>query len=280
MNHSELRQHFYRELSPLYLQGELQALYHWCAQELMGWSRAEAYLHNAEVVEHTLLQRWNQVIERLKQHEPIQYIFGKAWFHNLVLRVDRNVLIPRPETEELVQLVLDSQLSASGLRIADVGTGSGCIALALKKERPHWAVSGCDVSPEALAVASSNARDNRLAVDFFLLDLHSDEFLTARFDVVVSNPPYIPTDLKHTLAANVIGHEPHLALFAPAGDPFYFFRRITALALAWEAKAVFFETHATEVESLVAALEPLWPGLITTHPDMQGKMRFLQMVRI
>lgn len=280
MNHSELRQHFYRQLSSFYLQGELQALYHWSAQELMGWSRGETYLHNAGVVDEALLKRWNDVIGRLRQHEPIQYIFEKAWFHNLVLHVDKNVLIPRPETEELVQLVLSSLDPASGIHILDAGTGSGCIALALKHECPRWTVSGCDVSPEALAMAGRNARDNGLEVDFFLLDLKDDALLPARFDVVVSNPPYIPADWKHTLAANVVGHEPHLALFAPAADPFYFFRRITVRAVAWEAKAVFFETHATGVEDLVAALTPLWPGTIVVHRDMQGKERFLQLSRV
>jgi len=278
MDHAELRQHFYRELSPVYLQGELQSLYHWCVREIMGWGRAEVYLHNAEPVPDAVLQRWSEVIARLGRHEPVQYVFGRAYFRDMVLYVDSNVLIPRPETEELVQLVLDTQAGKTGLCVLDIGTGSGCIPLALKRARPGWQLNGCDVSTGALDVAKRNAQNNNLDVDFFFLDLtEKNTQMPLRPEVIVSNPPYIPRSQKSMLDRNVLDYEPHLALFAPASDPFYFFKRIVEEAAQWETKKVFFETHATDTAMLVVALASHWPGTIAVHRDMQGRERFLEL---
>ena len=165
MTQAELRQMFYSRLTRNYYQGELQALYHWCVQEIQHWSRVETYLHNNEEVSEESLSRWKDAIERLAEDEPVQYVFGTTIFFGLKLHCDPRALIPRPETEELVQIILDREPSDK-MTVADIGTGSGCIALALKSNRPNWKVLGLDVSSDALALAKENAKEQKLDVSF------------------------------------------------------------------------------------------------------------------
>lgn len=278
MTHGEQRQYFYAQLTTHYAQGELQSIYHWCAQELEGWSRAQAYTHNEDEVSAAQSNRWNAVVERLKKYEPVQYIFQKAHFFDMTLYVDPSVLIPRPETEELVQLVLDRHMNAP-LGLLDIGTGSGCIALALKKRRTDWRVQGCDVSDPALEVARRNARVKQLDVTFFQTDLSGNDCKLPSVNVIVSNPPYIPKNRGLTLEANVLNHEPHLALFAPEDAPFFFFERIAEEAERMQCSTVYFETHATENHHLETALRSCWKGQISWERDLAGKERFLVLQR-
>jgi release factor glutamine methyltransferase len=274
MNHAWLRQHFYRILSPFYLQGELQSLYHWCALELMGWTRAVAYMHNDEEVDAKTLARWESVMERLKEMEPVQYIFNRAEFCGMSLFVDQHVLIPRPETEELVQLVLD-MVPASKIRILDLGTGSGCIPLALKQARPAWSLAGADVSKAALDVARRNAHAQSTQIEWYEMDVLQGLPTASAWDVLVSNPPYVPSDLMESLEPNVRLFEPHLALFAPANDPFVFFKAIAHHAESSGVRMVFFETHATEMSLLCEALKERWQGAVSVYKDSAGKKRFV-----
>ncbi|HFR3537697.1 TPA: peptide chain release factor N(5)-glutamine methyltransferase [Streptococcus suis] len=153
----------------------------------------------------------NHIFQQLSQHRPAQYIIGKADFHDLKFAVDERVLIPRPETEELVDLILQEN-SRAGLRILDIGTGSGAIAISLAKARPDWEVVAVDISEDALAVAQENARSNQVSVQFIQSDVL--QAVTGQFDIIVSNPPYISPDDKDEVGANVLASEPHLALFA------------------------------------------------------------------
>ncbi|HEL1612197.1 TPA: peptide chain release factor N(5)-glutamine methyltransferase [Streptococcus suis] len=153
----------------------------------------------------------NHIFQQLSQHRPAQYIIGKADFHDLEFSVDERVLIPRPETEELVDLILQEN-SRAGLRILDIGTGSGAIAISLAKARPDWQVVAVDISTDALALAQENARSNQVSVQFIQSDVL--QAVTGQFDIIVSNPPYISPDDKDEVGANVLTSEPHLALFA------------------------------------------------------------------
>ncbi|HFI0794945.1 TPA: peptide chain release factor N(5)-glutamine methyltransferase [Streptococcus suis] len=153
----------------------------------------------------------NHIFQQLSQHRPAQYIIGKADFHDLEFAVDERVLIPRPETEELVDLILQEN-SRAGLRILDIGTGSGAIAISLAKARPNWEVVAVDISEDALAVAQENARSNQVSIQFIQSDVL--QAVTGQFDIIVSNPPYISPDDKDEVGANVLTSEPHLALFA------------------------------------------------------------------
>ncbi len=274
MTHSELRQSFYQALTSTYLQGELLSLYHWCVEEIEGWSKSQAYLQNDTAVSAESYERWKQVITRLKANEPVQYIFNKANFGDLELYVDSNVLIPRPETEELVMLLLENE-NENNLRVLDIGTGSGCIPLALKQKRKEWEVSACDISETALGVAKRNSLDLGLNIEFFTADIISAKVQLPLADVYISNPPYIPEIAKADMHSNVMDHEPHLALFAPAEDPLAFYKRIALMALKNSAKSVYFETHATNMELFKNEMAQIWKGTITVRKDMVGKERFV-----
>ena len=163
--------------------------------------------------------------EQLLSDIPLQYVLGKAWFLDLELAVNPSVLIPRPETEELVELI--SSREKGNLKILDIGTGSGCIAIGLKKLLPEAVVTGTDISHEALQVARYNSDACKTAADFIQHDISAGaEGLPDQLDILVSNPPYIAAGEKQDLDANVINHEPALALFAPEGDPLFFYRKI------------------------------------------------------
>lgn len=153
----------------------------------------------------------NHIFRQLSQHRPAQYIIGKADFHGMKFAVDERVLIPRPETEELVDLILQEN-SRAGLRILDIGTGSGAIAISLAKARPDWEVVAVDISKDALAVAQENARTNQVSVHFLESDVL--QAVIGQFDIIVSNPPYISPDDKAEVGLNVLASEPHVALFA------------------------------------------------------------------
>jgi release factor glutamine methyltransferase len=274
MKHSAFRQVFYQRLTKHYKQGELQALYHWCVAELEGWTRAQAYLHDDEDWDDARIARWEKVIARLQQQEPIQYIFGKTAFFGLELHVDDRVLIPRPETEELVEWVLESE-GLEEEQILDIGTGSGCIALALKSQRPQWQVRGCDVSEDALSVASGNAAQLHLPVEFVKADVLEDGAIFHWGTVWVSNPPYIPEGRKAEMEDRVLQHEPHLALFE--AHPLQFFEAILKRAMDAGIRKVYFETHAQEKQALEELVQSIAGGKARTafKNDLAGKPRFL-----
>ena len=278
MTQAELRQMFYSRLTRNYYQGELQALYHWCVQEIQHWSRVETYLHNNEEVSEESLSRWKDAIERLAEDEPVQYVFGTTIFFGLKLHCDPRAFIPRPETEELVQIILDREPSDK-MTVADIGTGSGCIALALKSNRPNWKVLGLDVSLDALALAKDNAKEQKLDVSFNQVNIQ-DQVDLSGIDVLVSNPPYIPMELESTLDKRVIQYEPSVALFSPESDPFYFFRRIVELAKEHNVGRIYFETHATDINLLVGTLKSIWLGKIEVITDLSAKPRFLRLENV
>lgn len=173
----------------------------------------------------------DEVIERLLSHEPLQYVFGHTDWRGLRLQVTPATLIPRPETAELIEYLNTSTSQCSNVRVLDIGTGSGCIAIALKKEHPEWDVEACDISSEALRVAEQNAKDNGAEVRFFLADILHDE-LPVAYDLIVSNPPYICEQERASMDANVLEFEPSTALFVPDHDPLLFYRRIAQLQTA------------------------------------------------
>lgn len=191
-------------------------------RHVKGWSKTEFVLQQRSqptINDEVLL---NSLYDQLSAHIPYQYIIGKAEFGELILTVDKRVLIPRPETEELVALIL-SENPSKELSILDIGTGSGAIALSLKHQRPMWQITASDVSSDALDVAEENAVQNKLDVTFVQSDVF--ENITGRYDIIVSNPPYIAYDDKDEVGLNVLSSEPHLALFADE-DGYQIYRRI------------------------------------------------------
>jgi release factor glutamine methyltransferase len=233
-----------------------------------------------------------RAVKRIAKKEPLQYVLGKAYFFGMDLHVSPAVLIPRPETEELVRWILEAirpnnysaiegqiaqseQNEPNNHSVLDIGTGSGAIALALKKAQPSWNVSGCDVSKEALHVASKNSKEFQLEVEWKEVDILSQNFPDGNWNCIVSNPPYIPVSEGSEMRPSVVEHEPHLALFVPENDPLLFYRRILELANNCETvKQVFFEIHENYSNETLALGESLgWKGEL--KKDLQGKSRML-----
>lgn len=191
-------------------------------RELKGWSLLDFILHQNKDVSAQDQALLEDIMSQLKEHRSPQYITGKAYFRDLELAVDERVLIPRPETEELVDLVLKEN-SKADLQILDIGTGSGAIAISLKSARPDWHVTASDISSEALQLAKENSERNQASLDFIESDVFNQ--ISGKFDVIISNPPYIAYDDEDEVGVNVLASEPHLALFADE-DGFAIYRRI------------------------------------------------------
>ena len=231
------------------------------------------------------------IIDRLMHFEPIQYIFGHTEWCGLDLQLTPATLIPRPETAELVETITNHKSEIinhqSEIRVLDIGTGSGCIAIALKKAHADWQVTGIDISPEAIAVARENARRNNVEVDFFVADIFSNQMVNGKwlngkwFDIVVSNPPYICESEKSSMRPNVLDYEPAQALFVPDSDPLRFYRRIAQLfenrnSLIPNPLYLFFEINEAYPRELSAMLDELGYTDIQITNDIYGKPRIIQ----
>ncbi|MEY3850998.1 MAG: hypothetical protein RJA38_1439 [Bacteroidota bacterium] len=218
-----------------------------------------------------------KAVKRIANKEPLQYVLGKAYFFGMDLHVTPAVLIPRPETEELVRWMLETikPKNHSVHSVLDIGTGSGAIALALKKSQPTWKVTGCDVSKEALRVAEKNSKEFQLEVEWKEVDILSQNFPEGNWNTIVSNPPYIPVSEGSEMRPSVVEHEPHLALFVPENDPLLFYRRILELANKCETvNQVFFEIHENYASETLSLGESLgWKSEL--KKDLQGKARML-----
>lgn len=236
---------FFRdELRNIYDEGEIETFITYCFDEYIGMKRAAIALHGNSTISESELLKFNFAVKDLKKHKPIQYILGKADFYGLKFKVNEHVLIPRPETEELVHtMILDQKIEdgrwkmKDGIRpvtIIDIGTGSGCIAIALKKNISAAAVFGLDISEEALEVAKQNALYNNVDIQFIKYDILSNAVfpkVDLKFDIIVSNPPYITGSEKEKMDKNVTDYEPHLALFVNDMDPLLFYKSIVRFAL-------------------------------------------------
>lgn len=215
---------------------EAKSLLFYAVSELLGCRFADYEAHKDTPLTALVKSRLYNVLDELQKGRPLQYILGYAWFMGSRFRVNEAVLIPRPETEELADLVIrDLRTGIGKAHVLDIGTGSGCIAIMVKKKVPDCTVVALDISGEALAVARQNAQDLSADVSFVQGDIrHWQEVLAPDrpFDVIVSNPPYVTPAEKEQMHANVLAHEPHVALFAPEDDPLFYYRHIAAAARA------------------------------------------------
>ncbi len=222
-------------------------------------------------------ERLENILLRLEQHEPLQYVLGEAPFYGRMFHVNPSVLIPRPETEELVQLILQEQGNNTGLQLLDIGTGSGCIAVSLALELSAAEVYAIDVSPEALEVARKNAQDLQARVNFMEADILSASPELPLLDVIVSNPPYVRKQEALQMKENVLSYEPHLALFVEDGDALLFYRRIAFLAtkLLKAGGFLYFEINEAFGGETAEMVREMGFNAVQTHKDMQGKDRML-----
>src|SRR6218665_96184 len=227
----DYRNQFIQTLTPVYDAGEAESFFYLILEDQKKLKRIDLALETEAEFSETEVDQWNKILEKLKQFIPIQYILGKAHFYGLEFEVSQNVLIPRPETEELVDWILsDAKQKREDLKILDIGTGSGCIAISLAKNLPKAKVSAVGVSEKALATAKNNAENNHVSVAFLLQDILETADLEQQFDIIVSNPPYVRNLEKEEIKQNVLDHEPHLALFVDDHDALIFYRKITELA--------------------------------------------------
>ncbi len=256
------------QLKVAYPEDEARALAWWIVEESTGLSRSQLLCDCKGTKNISNLQ---EIIARLLHFEPIQYIFGHTLWCGLDLKVNPATLIPRPETAELAEKISNIKYQISNCRILDIGTGSGCIAIALKKAHPEWQVTGMDISEEAIKVARENARRNKVEVDFRVADIFSDGI--GDFDIVVSNPPYICEREKSSMRPNVLAYEPATALFVPDNDPLRFYRRIAELK---SGKFLFFEINEAYPQELSDMLAELGYTDIQLTNDIYGKPRIIE----
>ena len=227
------RDQFIQELTSLYDVGEAESFFYRILEARHLLKRIDIALQPELALTVAELEDWNLILEQLKKEIPIQYLLGSTHFYGLEFEVNSNVLIPRPETEELVDWIIKSQQLAIGdkkVRILDIGTGSGCVAIALAKNLPNAQVFAFDVSEQALATAQKNAELNQVAIKFIHQSILETEDLGQQFDIIVSNPPYVRHLEKLEIKKNVLDNEPHLALFVADDDALIFYRKIAELA--------------------------------------------------
>ena len=277
---SELTIHMTGELSKIYEPGEAAAITDWVAEHLTGIAKKDRRQHKDILLDADQVAASEQILSRLLTHEPVQYVLNESWFCGLKLYVDKNVLIPRPETEELVEWIIGHcKFPLDQLSILDIGSGSGCIPIALKRRLRKASVWGCDISAPALEIARNNASTLGTDVNFIqldFLDLRARKELP-RFDIIVSNPPYIPTGESSSLADNVINYEPATALFVPDDDPLLFYKEIAKFGKEKMNKggSIYLEIHEKYGEP-ITQLYTAQGYKTTMKKDMQGKDRMLR----
>lgn len=276
--------YFYSELPIIYEASEIEALVNLAVNHYLGYSRTERLLKENENINQSDLLKLYDCCKLLKKQVPLQYILREAWFYDLKFYVNTYVLIPRPETEELVDIIIKENPKATS--VLDLGTGSGCIPVTLKYKLPEAAVFACDISKEALAVATKNAVTNHVAVTFVeasILDADAvQQQISQPFDVIVSNPPYIKESEKQTIEKHVIDQEPHLALFVEGDDAIIFYKKIIDLCknkLNANGRLYFELNPLTATDVKEYALHSAQFKTVELVNDMSGNTRFLKAVK-
>jgi len=224
---------FQQELTSIYDKDEVKALFLFTVEEMFGLKRGTYPLKKEDIVTEKDAERFDEILRELKKNKPIQYIFNKATFYGESFEVNESVLIPRPETEELVDLILKQHSAQAGLHIMDIGTGSGCIPIILSKYLPSAQVTSMDISKEAIATARKNAGQLNAPVQFINADIFEWDYIFSeqQYDIIVSNPPYITPQEKASMQQNVLAFEPELALFIEDSAPLIFYDVISSFAL-------------------------------------------------
>jgi len=267
-----------KHLKGLYPEEEISSFFYILFEAYCGLSKTELLAGKREYINESELLLVYDAVKALEQHKPIQYILGKTTFYGLEFKVTTAVLIPRPETEELVELILKENINNSGLKILDIGTGSGCIAVALKKNLPGCEVTATDISAEAIAIARYNAHSNGVSVNFILSDiLNEDQWQELEaYDIILSNPPYVLESEKALMQPNVLDYEPASALFVPDTDPLRYYEAIFRFAGRQKKKTkIYVEINESKASELIAAAEKYGLTDISVQKDINGKDRFL-----
>ena len=267
-----------KELKNVYDSDELRNIIELVIEHITNMSRAEQVKNKVPYLTCTQLEDLDAITERLKKNEPVQYVLGEAWFAGMKFKVNKNVLIPRPETEELVDWIV--KLVNTQCSIIDIGTGSGCIPIALKKKFPQATVSAIDFCSEAIFTATENAIELNTQVDFILLDFLDEEKWKDlyQYDIIVSNPPYVKQSEINTMHDRVKEFEPHLALFVPDNDALLFYKKLSDFAVKHlkPGGSLFVEINEALGEQVVALFRSAGFANIELRKDMQEKDRMIR----
>lgn len=268
---------FSQTMSSVYDQNEISSLYRLFLEDYLQVSPHVHLYTPQDELNSIQMEKFNKGLSRLNQSTPIQYLTQKAFFCDLNFKVNSSVLIPRPETEDLVRIIYDvhQKKRAENLKILDLGTGSGCIAIALKSQFKKASVIGVDISQKALDVAKYNAEFHKTPIDFILEDL-GDYRSDLTFDIIVSNPPYVLESEKVLMHPNVLNYEPETALFVPDNDPLKYYKAIVQSINfgTLKTRSLFLEINPKCLDALIDLMKPL--GAIEIHKDLSEKKRFIE----
>ena len=260
MRLNEIKQALKKQLAGQYESVELNPILSILIEHITGWDQVQQVIHKDHSISEAQALAFETAATELIAGRPIQYITGKAWFMGEAYTVNEQVLIPRPETEELVEWVIEyAAIKGKALSILDIGTGSGCIAIAIKKALPDAIVSAIDISTSALKIAEGNASALNANIEWIALDILNTAFLPGQYDVIISNPPYIPMQEMKNMELQVKDHEPNIALFVPNEDPLVFYKAIARLAklhLSTNGQ-LFFEIHYDQGDALIKLLDEM-----------------------
>jgi release factor glutamine methyltransferase len=260
MRLNDIKQALKKQLAGQFESVELNPILSILIEHVTGWDQVQQVIHKDDSISAAQQLAFETAGTALLKGRPIQYITGKTWFMGEPYIVNEQVLIPRPETEELVDWVIEyAAIKGKALRILDIGTGSGCIAIAIKKALPEAIVSAIDISTSAIKIAEANAAALKADIEFIALDILNTAFLPGQYDVIVSNPPYIPMQEMKNMELQVTDHEPNIALFVPDEDPLVFYKAIARLAKLHLSPngQLFFEIHYDQGDAMIALLDEM-----------------------
>ncbi|KAF2332451.1 peptide chain release factor N(5)-glutamine methyltransferase [Flavobacterium daemonense] len=280
MKIKQYRTQFIKELSPFYDAYEAESFFYLILEDKHKLRQIDLALnHELNFCEKDFVV-WDMLLDQLKKEVPIQYLLGKTSFYGLDFEVNENVLIPRPETEELVEWIINENKKADKskeLKILDIGTGSGCIAISLAKNLPNAKVYAIDVSKKALDTAKRNAINNKVEVTFMLKNILELDILKSDYDIIVSNPPYVRNLEKVEIKKNVLDFEPHLALFVDDNDALIFYRKIAELAQKnlLEKGQLYFEINQYLGKEMIELLEKMNFKNIELRKDIYDNDRMI-----
>lgn len=277
---ADLQKHFENQLKSTLEPSELKAVFREVARFLWNYQSHDIFMNRDEVLSGESWERAQNILERLQNGEPVQYITESCEFLGHEINVSPAVLIPRPETEELVVAICERFKNTPALNVLDIGTGSGCIALGLKSSRRQWNVKGIDISAEAVDLARANAKNLNLDVDFSVCNIAAYSW-SEPYDVIVSNPPYIGVEERELLQEQVVKFEPEIALFAPAGDVLYFYKLIAQKSheLLKPGGTLCFEIHYQQAAGVMSVLTKNNFKNIEVKTDLSGNERMIFAVK-
>lgn len=279
MKLQEFRALFNNELTPIYPKTEIDAFFFRLVEDKLDLQLMDVFLEPDLIITPKQLTNLKSVLNRLKKEEPIQYILGKTEFYGYPFNVNENVLIPRPETEELVSWVLDDiSNKEKEITILDIGTGSGCIPISIKKNLPNATVSALDISEKAIAMAKENSVLNNVEIGFLQENILTAKNLKLKLDVIISNPPYVRELEKKEIKGNVLDNEPHLALFVSDDNPLIFYTKIADLALTHLNKngILYFEINQYLGKETKEMLHEKGFTNVTLRKDLFGNDRLIK----